>query len=832
MTLVQRPRPWGVLALALLALDASSRAARAGQEYGPDPASVRRHGPAYRYPKSGWIVLHIEGEPYDRGYQHGRLMAPEIVDFVKALAARRSPGSPGEGWKGVRTLVDALFLRRYDKEYLEEMKGTADGASAAGATFEGRPIDLLDIVAINSDIEVDMLEGALSASPSGLEGKVFREPLAGQPQPAHPEHCSAFAAVGPATVDGSIVMGHITMWNLPMVRHFNVWLDVKPAQGHRVLMQTYPGGIQSGMDYYLNDAGLIVAETTIAQTKFDPEGQALASRIRKALQYADSIDSAVAILSKKNNGLYSNEWLLADTRSNEIAMFELGTEKSKLWRSSKKEWFGGTEGFYWGCNNAKNLGVRMETIASVEGKPANLVWRPEDRDLAWLSLFRQHKGTINADFGFKAFSTPPLAASPSCDAKFTTSAMAKELKTWAMFGPPLGRTWEPSEAERSFPGIRPLVANDWTTLSADDPGHTDLDGKVVIDLSRAFDPPDPDDRKVHPPAWHGTILPGTDADAWLAAGFADYEKIVSLAKSLGVEVDTKTGRGREKVDLALADARSTYLTATRRLGQDIPLSKIQSDMASSEWYDIAAGKGVLLLASLRDAMGPADFDAMMDDFGRSHGGHAVETAQFRAHAGKATGKPLQDFFDRWLDEPGLPGGSGAGIWAVDSFEKEPEKALIVYGTLKDVHANAEAARRLRRAIAVRWSNVTIPIKADTEATDDDWKSHHILLVGRPETNGAAGRAGKNLPLTFGPTSFSLKGEIYAHPGTAVVAAGENPANPRFEVVLFAGLGAEATWRCVEHLEGHAEVLLIANGTSPRKMSVGRADDAKLTATSR
>ena len=62
------------------------------------------------------------------------------------------------------------------------------------------------------------------------------------------------------------------MWSLATARHFNVWLDVKPAQGHRVLMQTYPGGIQSGMDYYQNDAGLVVCETTIAQTKFDPEG--------------------------------------------------------------------------------------------------------------------------------------------------------------------------------------------------------------------------------------------------------------------------------------------------------------------------------------------------------------------------------------------------------------------------------------------------------------------------------------------------------------------------------------------------------------------------------
>ena len=104
-------------------------------------------------------------------------------------------------------------------------------------------------------------------------------------------------------------------------------------------MQSYPAGIQSGLDYYLNDAGILVAETTIAQTRFDGTGMALASRIRKALQYADSIDQAVAILKKDNNGLYTNEWLLADVKTNEIAMFELGTKKSKLYRSKNKDWY-------------------------------------------------------------------------------------------------------------------------------------------------------------------------------------------------------------------------------------------------------------------------------------------------------------------------------------------------------------------------------------------------------------------------------------------------------------------------------------------------------------
>jgi Phospholipase B len=699
-TLMSRPdRPTLARFVAILALigSFSSSCFAAGpvptrQDYGPDPASVRRFGPGYRYPQAGWTVLHVEGEPYDRGYQHGRLMASEIADYLKALSYLRSPSAPAEGWKSMRTLVDALFLRRYDKEYLEEMKGIADGASAAGMTFEDRPIDLIDIVAINSDIEVGSLDSALEASPNGLEGKTFHEPSVGKPKATKGDHCSAFVATGPATSDGQVVIGHITMWMLATSRFFNVWLDVKPSDGHRVLMQSYPGGIQSGMDYYQNDVGIVVVETTIGQTTFDPDGQALASRIRKALQYGDSIDSVVSILSKRNNGLYSNEWLLADTKTNEVAMFELGTKKTKLWRSSKKEWFGGTEGFYWGCNNAKDIDVRLETTASVEARPVNVVWRPTDRDRAWLTLFNEHKGKISADFGFKAFTTPPLASSSSLDAKFTTSSLAKDLKSWSLFGPPMGRAWEPTTGERNIPGIRPLIGNDWTILNGDAPPPAPEDARTAVDLTGMPHHHPGATHENHTPAWRGTILPKTDADAWLASAFADYEAIVSYEKSLGDEAEIKFGVGQDQVALALQEPRSRYLAATRRLGKDVPLAKIQAELTSGDWYEIAAGKGVLLLAALRDEMGHADFAAMMDDFGRSHAGHAVDTAQFRAHAEKAAAsKPLKDLFDRWLNETGLPGEDESAAWAVDSFDEEPEKALIVYGTVKDVHANGEAA---------------------------------------------------------------------------------------------------------------------------------------------
>jgi Phospholipase B len=814
---------------------------RSAETFRADPATVQRFGSGYRYPQAGWIVLHIEGEPYERGYQHGRLMAAEIAGFIGEVARYRSAKAPADAWEDLRLIADALFLRRFDAEFLEEMKGIADGAAAAGARWEGRPVDLLDLVTINADVETNFLENALEATATGLEGRRFREPLQQGPARTPESHCSAFAATGPATADGQVVFGHITMWNLFHAYHYNVWIDVKPARGHRVLMQTYPGGIMSGLDYYMNDAGIVVCETTIAQTKFDAAGIPLVDRIRRALQYGDSIDQAVEILRQGNNGLYTNEWLLADTKTNEIAMFELGTHKSRLWRSSRDEWFGGTPGFYWGCNNAKDMQVRLETVPALAGRPANVVFHPSDRDRTWLSLFDRKNKAIDVDFGFLAFTTPPLAAAHSLDAKFTTTAMARELKTWAKFGPPLGRTWEPTDAERRrFNEIRPLIGNDWAVLSVDPPAMPATPGARAVDLARIAPVNDQKPETVHAPSWHGTILPATDADLWLAAAFADYERIV--ARESAIKAGASGGklgiRDRERLALAYFAPTSRYLTAVaRRGGQDIPLTEIHADPRSDEWYDVASGKGVLVLAELRDIMGAKQFDKFMDDFGRVHAGGRVSSSLFFEAATKALGKPIAELKDAWLNGEALSKLSADArarkasgrIWSVDSFERQLDKTLIVYGTVAETDSQREAAAALERKLAGRWANITVPIKADADVTDAMIKDAHILLIGRPATNRLTARLAKALPVSFGSASFTLAGETYGHPHTAIVAAGPNPLAADRSVVVFAGLSAEGTWTCPRRFPDTgsvtAEALLMEAGGSIRRLAVPASGNA-------
>ena len=386
---------------------------------------------------------------------------------MERCAAELDPKGKNKSWDSARTTATALFLHGFDREILEEMKGIADGASDAGARWEGRPIDLTDIVVVNTTVELGDLSSALAVTPNGLEGLRLVAPnYVNRKRGAALDHCSAFAATGPATRDGRMVIGHTTWWPLTLAEQTNVMLDIKPATGHRVLMQSYPGGIESGTDWYQNDAGVVLTETTINQSPFNMNGTPIAYRARKAIQYGDNIDKVVEILSTKNNGLYTNEWLLGDAKTNEIALFELGTYKTRLYRSSKNDWFGGTEGFYWGDNNAKDLSVRLEENPDPNGAPAYVPYVPTDRDLKWQALYREYKGKIDEQFGFMAFHTAPLVSATAMDAKVVTADMASRMMVWAEFGKPNQRERLPSKADQDeYPANDGLYTSGYRLIS-------------------------------------------------------------------------------------------------------------------------------------------------------------------------------------------------------------------------------------------------------------------------------------------------------------------------------------------------------------------------------
>jgi hypothetical protein len=176
-----------------------------------------------------------------------------------------------------------------------------------------------------------------------------------------------------------------------------------------------------------------------------------------------------------------------------------------------------------------------------------------------------------------------------------------------------------------------------------------------------------------------------------------------------------------------------------------------------------------------------------------------------------------------VDKYSTTAKANGGVFSVHTFYEELDKTLIVYGTADEAPTNREAARSVQRAIIEAWANYTVPIKADNKVTEDELKSHHLILIGRPDSNALVRRFQTGLPVKFGTRSFTIGRQAYAHAGSAVIAAAENPLKPRYSLVVLAGLSAEATIHLPRSLLGRgqpwAEVVVVPHGGKTRNLVV-------------
>lgn len=626
------------------------------REYVP-METVRWYGPAYRYSDRGWTYVHIEGEPYERGYQYGYLLAKEISVFQEKLAVAANNDNPRLGWETMRTQTDALFLRRFDEEYLTEMRGIADGAAAGGAQVQGRAIDFLDVVTINSAVDLGQLGEALVNTAHPLSGRSFREDEEEARLQDRLHKCSSFLANGPASADGRVVFAQLFMWAGYTGVHWEVICDVVPAKGHRLVYETFPGGIHSGADWYINGSGIMIGETTTMQTPFEPSGEPQSSRIRKAAQYASSIDDAVRILTTKNNGLYTNDWLIADTKTDETAILLLGTRRWKLWRSSKKDFPGGTDGFYWSVNTAKDPDVRKEYVPDPSNAPFDVVYSPSNRDIAFTDYYRREKGKIDAVSAVNVVATSPINRPHACDGKVTTSAMAERLVFMAHYGKVTLREKVPERGSRRMPDLPNAVPH----LTAGYAVFSPIEITEGLKALRSKEPPpappppartiDPDtvrwvstaDRKG---LWINTVYPASDADNWFPSGTAAYWQMLN-----GLPSDPPAAAQSLRDQLGEIAQRLAYVAA--REGTLAP-AKATRRYDGYAHYQIPRIRGTVLLHQLRLRLGNDRFLAAMRRVHERYREKPMTTAQFTAAVRESSGDDVSALVAQWVERDDLP----------------------------------------------------------------------------------------------------------------------------------------------------------------------------------
>ena len=362
------------LSLTLLLVAVCSAAvafSRGSAPAAPAPAvnSALLAGSYRKPPVNAWTVVHLTGTPAQIGYQHGYLLAPEIADLQKVFQLELKHDTQKD-WNFFRDAAKNVMWAHIEQEYRDEMQGIADGANAHGVK-----LDVWDIVAMNADLEwsyyVDQYNKEHNiASPATVTA---------------PDHCSAFVATGKYTKDGKVVIAHNDWTNYLDGARWTIAFDIKPASGYRLVMDGLPGLIHSGDDFGINSAGIVITETTISGFfGYDFNGIPEFVRARKAMQYSASIDDVAKIFKEGNNGGYANDWLIADTRKNEIASLELGLKNVTLQRKN--------DGYFVSSNFPIDPKLASQETTYDVHNPA---LSANARHIRWEQVMKENKGKID-----------------------------------------------------------------------------------------------------------------------------------------------------------------------------------------------------------------------------------------------------------------------------------------------------------------------------------------------------------------------------------------------------------------------------------------------------
>ena len=330
------------------------------------------------YESNGWKYISIHGNPRERGYAYGYLCAKDFKEIQTVLKFLMMEAF-GKDWDYFIKEISDGFKDMTEKDFpelYEEMIGITEGLNAAGTKTT---ID--EIIAWNFYCSIPYWYSSVSESHTSKEGGAK-------------DHCSAFIAVGDWTEDGKIVCAHNSFSDFIDGQFNNVILDINPVKGHRMIMQTSPCWIWSGTDFFVTSKGIIGTETTIGGFFPYEKRYPIGYRIRKAMQYGNTMDEYCEILLHENSGDYANSWLFGDINTNEILRIELGLKYHNIERTKN--------GFFIGFNapydeRIRNLEVNNSGFYDVRRHQGARLVRLGD-------LMDEYKGKINIDVAKKIIS--------------------------------------------------------------------------------------------------------------------------------------------------------------------------------------------------------------------------------------------------------------------------------------------------------------------------------------------------------------------------------------------------------------------------------------------
>jgi len=428
------------------------------------------------FEKCGFTYLHVEGSPNEIGTTHGEVLADMIERAISAYA-HLTEDRYDMNWRECR-LHAANFWAYVPQEQKEEIEGIAQGAATKNALNPlGSTVDWLDILTLNCMWDLWWrVDGVGKRLPFPFLGEEEENPMPFPEGNIH--HCSAFVATGSATADGKFVIAQNLWMPFYLSPSFAIFIDIVPETGNRILMEVTAGMIWSGTEWYLNGAGMVIGETTLGGGPYNWGNVPSFVRLRKAVQYSDSIDEFKDIMLTDTNGAYCGDYLLGDAKTNEVAILELGSSEYELART--------TDGFLGSCNYPWDPEVAAE-MNEIQGWDHGCY----PRYVRLNQLYEQYNGKIDIEIGKKILSdhydTVEETINPcghtlcghvenesgypwgSLDGKVTNQTLAARFETWARFGHSCGQPFKVADhrkehPEYAFDDLVDIIPGPWCTF--------------------------------------------------------------------------------------------------------------------------------------------------------------------------------------------------------------------------------------------------------------------------------------------------------------------------------------------------------------------------------
>ena len=274
----------------------------------PRPEALRRDdtaahvGPAYLTRRGKLRVMHVEGAPAQIGYRHARLATPLMTEGDRRMIELFATYVPSAAFRWALTGIVRILYRNLDAgfpisrraEIFGQARGYDDRFSDFFPTYQR-------LVYLHGLYDI-----ALAFEHSPLLG------------------CTAFAASGPATQNGS-TPGHTIVG-----RNFDLevdpWFDeeklvqiVEPENGLAFASVAWPGmtGVVTGM----NEAGIWVSVNGGRASDTQSDGVPVVFTTRAVLEGARSLNEALHII-EQHAPMVSHILLLADGETGESMIVE------------------------------------------------------------------------------------------------------------------------------------------------------------------------------------------------------------------------------------------------------------------------------------------------------------------------------------------------------------------------------------------------------------------------------------------------------------------------------------------------------------------------------